>query len=266
MYTPAEIAKIASDVSIYKVNRKFYKILISAILAGLFIGLGYYANIVIRASLGDDKGLNIFLGGFIFAVGIAMVIIAGADLFTGSCLIMFGVYDKKVQFSKVVVHLLIVLLGNFIGGIFLAFLIYFSKMPTGEVKQYVLNVFNQKTSLGFIEAVLRGILCNILVAIGVYMAYAAKNVSGKIIAAVLPVAAFVVMGFEHSVANMFILPLGFMFNETAQHVGAEFNTILSMFTNNLIPVIIGNFIGGGIILPLAYYFIFLKNDTKNTSV
>ena len=265
MYTPYEIAGIASEASVYKVNRKFFKILISSMLAGMFIGLGYYANIVIRSQVGFDVGLNNFLGGFIFTVGIVMVIIAGADLFTGSCLIMFGVLDKKVELAKAVVHLLIVLLGNFLGGLFLAILIYTSKMPTETIMHYVSNIVVAKSNLGFMEAMVRGILCNILVAIGVYMAYASKNISGKILAAVLPVAAFVMMGFEHSVANMFVLPLGLMFPRILPaYVGVEFDLIMNILFKNLFPVIIGNFIGGGIILPFAYHYIYLKKN-KNTS-
>ena len=251
MYSPFEVAEYTSAASEFKVNRRYLKILISSMLAGLFIGLGYYANIIISSGLGNDYGLNKFLGGLIFSVGIVMVIIAGADLFTGNCLVMFGVFDKKQKFSKVIVHLLIVLLGNLIGAIFLVLLIYYSKMPDQATINLINAIAYKKLHLGFWVVVFRGILCNILVAIGVYMSYASKNVSGKILAAVLPVSAFVVMGFEHSVANMFILPLSFMYQNIST---------FDILFNNLIPAIIGNFIGGGIILPLAYYYIYLKKD------
>lgn len=256
MYLPYEIAEITSESAAYKVNRKILKILISSMLAGLFIGLGYYANIVIRANQGLDSGLNIFLGGLIFSTGIVMVLIAGADLFTGSCLIMFGVFEKKVKFSKVLVHLLIVLLGNFLGGLFLALIVYFSKMPNDAVIEYISKVTISKASLTFWEALLRGILCNILVAIGVYMSYASKSISGKILASIIPVTAFVIMGFEHVVANMFVLPLGLMYVDL--QTVSIIDLIIKMIFNNIIPVTIGNFIGGGIILPFAYHYIYLK--------
>lgn len=261
MYSPAEIAELTSNASYNKVNRPFLKILVSAILAGIFIGFGYYAYIIVRANSSIDVGLNIFLGALVFTVGIVMVIIAGADLFTGSCLVMFGVLDKKVKFNKVVLYLFIVLLGNIIGGTLLALLIFYSKMPSDKVIDYIVDVFLTKTSLSFVEALIRGILCNILVAIGVYMAYAAKDVGGKILAAVFPVFAFVVMGFEHIVANMFIIPLGLLYpGVTAAYVGVNFDIMINIIINNIIPVTIGNFIGGGIILPFAYYFIFLKKQ------
>lgn len=249
MYLPYEVAEYTSAASEFKINRRFMKVLVSSMLAGLFIGLGYYANIIILG--GNENGLNRFLGGFVFSVGIVMVIIAGADLFTGNCLVMFGVFDKKLKFSKVVIHLLVVLLGNFIGALFLVFLLYFSKMPEIKTIEYVNYIATKKLSLGFGEAVFRGILCNILVAIGVYMSYASKNISGKILASVLPISAFVIMGFEHSVANMFILPLSLMYQDLS---------VFEIIFNNIIPVIIGNFIGGGIILPLAYYYIYLKKE------
>lgn len=251
MYLPYEVAEYTSTASEFKVNRKILKVLVSSMLAGLFIGLGYYANIIISSGRGFEAGLNKFLGGLVFSVGIVMVIIAGADLFTGNCLVMFGVFDKKLKFSKVVIHLLIVLLGNFIGALFLVFLIYFSKMPDNTTIEYINNLAARKLNLGFGEAVFRGILCNILVAIGVYMSYAAKDISGKILAAVLPISAFVIMGFEHSVANMFVLPLSLMYQDLS---------VFEIIFNNIIPVAIGNFIGGGIILPLAYYYIFLKKE------
>lgn len=249
MYLPYELAKNTSEAAEFKVNRKFLKILVSSMLAGLFIGLGYFGYIVITANAGIDLGLSKFIGGLVFSVGIVMVIIAGADLFTGNCLVMFGVVTKKVKFSSVVTHLLVVLLGNFIGALFLVFLVYYSNTP-GQLDIIVINrIANAKMNLSFSEAIFRGILCNILVAIGVYMSYAAKNVTGKILGAVFPVMVFVILGFEHSVANMFILPLSGMYQDIS---------IVSMLFNNLIPVILGNFIGGGILLPFAYYFIYLK--------
>jgi len=264
MYSPFEIAKIANESSEYKVNRKFLKVLVSAILAGIFIGLGYYAYIIIRANSGINEGLNIFLGSVIFSVGIVMVLIAGADLFTGSCLVMFGVFDKKIRFGKALNYLLIVLLGNFIGGLVLAILIYYSNIPSDQVISYISSIFMAKTALSFWEALLRGILCNILVAIGVYMAYGSKNISGKILAAVFPVSAFVVTGFEHIVANMFILPLGLMYPKLLPaYVGVEFDMFMNIIINNVIPVTIGNFIGGGIILPLAYHYIYLSDKNTN---
>ena len=249
MYLPYELAKNTSEAAEFKVNRKFLKVLVSSMLAGLFIGLGYFGYIVITANSGIDLGLSKFIGGLVFSVGIVMVIIAGADLFTGNCLVMFGVVTKKVKFSSVVTHLLVVLLGNFIGALFLVFLVYYSNTP-GQLDIIVINrIADAKMNLSFSEAIFRGILCNILVAIGVYMSYAAKNVTGKILGAVFPVMVFVILGFEHSVANMFILPLSGMYQSVP---------IMGMLLNNLVPAILGNFIGGGIILPFAYYLIYLK--------
>lgn len=253
MYSPEELANVMLDVSYNKVNRNALKVFVSAMLAGMFIGLGYYANIVINSYempiIGSNTvGILRFLGAFIFAVGLIMVIVAGADLFTGNCLVMFGVYNKRIKFVDAIVHLLLVLLGNLIGACFLALLIYYANSPSTTIINSIEEIAASKLDKSFISLVILGILCNILVAIAVYMAYAAKNITGKVIVVILPIIAFILMAFEHSVANMFIFPLNALLQK---------DSLFLMF-NNLLPVILGNFIGGGIILPLSYTVIYLK--------
>jgi len=253
MYSPEELANVMLDVSYNKVNRNALKVFVSAMLAGMFIGLGYYANIVINSYempiIGSNTvGILRFLGAFIFAVGLIMVIVAGADLFTGNCLVMFGVFNKRIKFVDAIVHLLLVLLGNLIGACFLALLIYYANSPSTTIINRIEEIAASKLDKSFISLVILGILCNILVAIAVYMAYAAKNITGKVIVVILPIIAFILMAFEHSVANMFIFPLNALLQK---------DSLFLMF-NNLLPVILGNFIGGGIILPLSYTVIYLK--------
>jgi len=253
MYSPEELANVMLDVSYNKVNRYAIKVFVSAMLAGMFIGLGYYANIVINSYempiIGSNTvGILRFLGAFIFAVGLIMVIVAGADLFTGNCLVMFGVFNKRIKFVDAIVHLLLVLLGNLIGACFLALLIYYANSPSTTIINSIEEIAASKLDKSFISLVILGILCNILVAIAVYMAYAAKNITGKVIVVILPIIAFILMAFEHSVANMFIFPLNALLQK---------DSLFLMF-NNLLPVILGNFIGGGIILPLSYTVIYLK--------
>lgn len=253
MYSPEELANVMLDVSYNKVNRNALKVFVSAMLAGMFIGLGYYANIVINSYempiIGSNTvGILRFLGAFIFAVGLIMVIVAGADLFTGNCLVMFGVFNKRIRFVDAIVHLLLVLLGNLIGACFLALLIYYANSPSTTIINSIEEIAASKLDKSFISLVILGILCNILVAIAVYMAYAAKNITGKVIVVILPIIAFILMAFEHSVANMFIFPLNALLQK---------DSLFLMF-NNLLPVILGNFIGGGIILPLSYTVIYLK--------
>jgi len=253
MLSPLELANYMLDVTNKKMNRKFSKIFVSSILAGMFIGLGFYACIVINSYKYIDishasEGILKFLGAFVFAVGLIMVLIAGADLFTGNCLVMFGCFKGEVKFTKVVCHLLIVILGNFLGGLILAFLIYVAKAPNDAIIAEIMNICEKKYSHNFLSSLILGFLCNIMVAIAVYMSYAAKTVSGKVIIVILPIIAFILMSFEHSVANMFILPL----NAMLQRDG------ILQIINNLIPVILGNFLGGGIFLPLAYTFLYLN--------
>lgn len=257
MLAPSEMASYTTDVSVAKVNRSFSKVLVASIMAGIFVAMAYFVYLIMATENGTTTSvtsLNKFLGSVIFTIGIIAVIVAGADLFTGNCLIMFGVIDKKVKFSKYIVNLLIVLLGNLIGGTFIAALIYFSNAQSPILEQYVNEIAQMKVNLTFTEGVIRGIICNLLVALGVYMSYASKTISGKVLAAGIPVTAFVITGFEHVVANMYILPLSLM--------QGGINSIWAILFNNFIPVAIGNFIGGGLILPLAYYYLYLKKEKE----
>ncbi|HEY8364749.1 MAG TPA: formate/nitrite transporter family protein [Haloplasmataceae bacterium] len=251
MLSPKELANEACQIGLSKVTKRSNIALVSAILAGMFIAFGYYGYIVVSSAF-SGAILGKFIGACVFPVGLVIIIITGVDLFTGNCLVFLGFLDRKYCFLKVLKNLGIVYVGNLIGALFLALLIYLSNMASNDsVKSFIIKVCMDKTSLSFIEALTRGILCNIAVAIAVYMSFAAKTVSGKVLTAFYPVMLFVLCGYEHSVANMFILPLGYILQS-----GNDI-TILGII-NNLIPVTIGNFIGGALILPLAYYFIFVK--------
>lgn len=254
MYSPDELARLMVEISVKKVYRKFSKVFVSAILAGFFVGLGYFASISINVTkhigieVSGMRGILSFVSAIVFAVGLVMILVAGADLFTGNCLVMFGVFNDEVRPKDAIINLLIVLLGNFIGAIILAFLIYIANPDNANIILEVKEIASKKLNKDYGTLIVLGILCNILVAIAVYMSYAAKSISGKVIVILLPIVAFIVMSFEHSVANMFILPLNALYQK---------QNILLMF-ENLIPVIIGNFIGGGLILPLSYTFLYVK--------
>lgn len=248
MLNQKELADYVCEVGMAKVTKGDQKVFISGILAGLFIGLGYFGYLSIIES--GVNGASLFYGALIFSVGLVMILIAGGDLFTGNCLVTMGCFNKKYKFRLVAKNLGLVYLGNFVGALFLVALIYFGGMGK-NVEWGVLKIAITKTDATFIELLLRGILCNILVAMAVYISYASKNIAGKILAAILPVMLFVVSAFEHSVANMFVLFLG-------KTMGADIS-IFDILIGNLLPVTIGNIIGGGIIVPGAYFKIFLKD-------
>lgn len=246
-----EIAKEAVNVSVAKVNKAPLKTIVSAFMAGMFIGFGYFGYLLL-ASGTQDPMIGKFFGAFLFPVGIILVVFTGTDLFTGNCLVSFGFLTKKYKVHKVFINLGLVYLGNLLGALFLVSLVYGSKMLDGtKALNLVHQLASQKTSLGFFEAIIRGILCNYIVSLSVYIAFGAKDPIGKIFALLLPVMLFVISGFEHSVANMFILPL-------AKVTGAEIS-VSSIILKNLIPVTLGNIISGSILVPLPYYFLYLKD-------
>jgi formate transporter len=254
MLSAKEVAQFACQVGENKTDKANKKVIISALFAGLFIGFGYYGYLVIAGSAMDPI-IGRYLGAFIFPVGIVLIILTGTDLFTGNCLVTMGYLNGCYGLQKVIKNLILVFIGNFIGALLLVIILYFSNMlgnfdvePTNTLV-YLQKLAYTKANLPFSEALFRGILCNILVSLSVYGSYAAKDTVGKILALVLPVALFVISGFEHSVANMFILPMGYM-------TGGDF-TFLQMW-ENLIPVTLGNVIGGAIIIPLGFHMIYLN--------
>lgn len=252
MLSPKEIALETCVVGEGKVNKKFIAVLISAMLAGMYIAFGFYGYIVVNSGFSSTAYpiLGKLLGSMVFPVGIVLVIIAGSELFTGNCLLALGCLDKRYRFLLVLKNLGIVWVGNFLGALFFVFVLYFSRIAdSSSITNTVNSIAQNKVDLGFVEALMRGILCNIAVSLAVYMSISAKSVPGKVMVAVLPVFLFVLSGFEHSIANMFILPLSSLLGSGI--------TIPQMF-QNLIPVTLGNIIGGGIIIPFSYYIIFVK--------
>ena len=248
MLNQKELALEVCEIGYKKVTKKSSITFLSAILAGAFIALGYYGYLSVVSK--DMATGSFFFGSAIFTVGLVIILVAGGELFTGNCLVTMGYFNKQYRLGLVIKNLLLVYIGNFVGAIIIVLLIYFSGMVKNV--EPLLTIYTAaKTDLPIMEALLRGILCNILVGMGVYLSYVSKSTAGKIIAAMLPTILFVVSSFEHSVANMFILFLG-----KANGFDVSISAIL---LGNLLPVTIGNFIGGGVLVTGAYYLIHLRN-------
>ncbi|HKL10137.1 MAG TPA: formate/nitrite transporter family protein [Clostridia bacterium] len=247
--TPGEITKAWIEIGKKKADLEIGKMLMLGILAGMFIGLGAHADIVIIQTLGKniDVGLAKFLGAAVFPVGIMLVVIAGAELFTGNCLISLAVMDKRATLDKMLKNWTVVYAGNLIGSVLLALLLSKSGLYAPEaMSEKALAIASGKLSLTFTQAVIRGIFCNVLVVLAVWMQAGAKDISGKILAMWFPVMLFVLSGFEHSVANMYFIPLGKFLG-----LGISWTQI---WIANLVPVTIGNIIGGAILIPMAYWY------------
>lgn len=243
LLSPKETADLVTEVSIGKANMSVLKRFLLSFMAGAYISLGGQGFLTAFN--------NQFLRAAIFPVGLMLIVLVGGELFTGNCLMTFGTLNKKITWSKYISSLLQVFFGNLVGSIFIAVLVYYSGLckPDSSIAIAVSQVAHAKVSLTFVQAMLKGILCNILVALGVWFAYTAKDTVSKLFACWFPVMLFVLCGYEHCVANMFFLPLGAMID----------NTISIMdIVKNIIPVTIGNFIGGGLLVPLFYYPIYYK--------
>ncbi len=245
-----EIYETMIDNSVKKANLPFLKSLLLGIMAGIFISLGAIGAMVIWGMDGSSVAKK-YLGGAVFPVGIVLVVIAGSELFTGNALMSVGLLNKKIKASGLLKNWTAVYLGNFISSIFMAFLVYKSGLwgmdgSLNSIGEVAVSIGLKKTTLAFSPAFYRGVLCNIIVVLAVWISLATKAMSGKILSLWLPVSVFVISGYEHCVANMFFIPV-------STFLGADIS-IAALFSN-LIPVTLGNIVGGSIIVPVMYYII-----------
>jgi formate/nitrite transporter len=271
---PAEMARRAELTGVRKSEAPALTLLSLAVLAGAFIALGaiFATTVTAGTSSAWPYGVTRLLAGLVFCLGLILVVVGGAELFTGNNLIVMAWANKKVTTYALLRNWTIVFLGNFIGSIGTAALVFFSgqyKFGGGAVGQTALNIANTKVHLGFVQAIALGILCNALVCLAVWMTYSARSTIDKIAAIIFPISAFVAASFEHSVANMYFIPIGLLIKDfdptfTAKIVadtgldltGLTWGTFLF---NNLLPVTIGNIIGGAVLVAAIYWSIFLRN-------
>jgi len=246
--SPLEMSKAISDIGEKKAAQSLFELFIFGVLAGIYIAFGAAVATAVLSGGTLDGGLARFLSGSVFSVGLILVLILGSELFTGNILMTIGLIYQKYSFTKVLRNWLVVYFGNLLGAIIIAWLMFNSGLlihlgdltPIGTV---AVKITQSKLELSFIESLCRGILCNMLVCLAVIMSIAAKTIVGKILGIYFPIMTFVASGYEHSVANMYFLPAGLMAK------GEFISGFFTMF-NNLIPVTIGNIIGGLLIVLL----------------
>jgi len=276
--TPKEIAENVVEISKKKSEMSFVCMLVLGILAGLYIGFGAEVYLMVSHDLAARFGIGFmrFIRGSVFTAGLMLVVIAGAELFTGNCLMVVGVWARQIPLKKLLRSWTVVYLANFIGSIFLAVLIYYSgqwKFGKMGVATEVLTTCVRKVNLPFVEAFCRGIACNCLVCVAIWMATAGKDVAGKLLAIYFPIMAFVASAFEHSIANMYIITLGLLLKGNAAAVsasglGTQLETLnwSSFLFVNLLPVTLGNIVGGSLIIGGAYYLAYLRTSPSRASV
>ena len=246
--SPLEMSKAISDIGEKKANESIFELFIFGILAGIYISFGAAVATAVLSGGTLDAGMAKFLSGSVFSLGLMLVLILGSELFTGNILMTIGLIYQKYSWGKVIRNWLVVYFGNLLGAIIIAWLVSNSGLlgrlgnltPSGAV---AVKIAETKLGLSFIENLCRGILCNMLVCLAVIMCIASKTIEGKILGIYFPIMAFVASGYEHSVANMYFLPAGLM-------AKGEFVSKFFTIFNNLIPVTIGNIIGGLLIVLL----------------
>lgn len=244
-----EITEFVSDLSVKKAEYKPLTTRILGILAGIFIAIGGISSTKVNLLLADSP-IKSVVSAMTFTIGIVLVLIAGAELFTGNVLVSVGYMDKKVSLKKLLINWCRVWFWNFVGSFLFALITYLTIKDNQAFTDYFKNLVAAKTSLGFMKALYLGILCNILVDLSVWSSYASSSGIGKFFLAAFPVFIFVLMGYEHVVANMFYFSMGFL-------CGTEIS-ILNTIINSFIPVTIGNILGG-LIVATSYHFAYKKN-------
>jgi formate transporter len=273
---PAEMAVKAAETGVKKTGLDILRMFLLAILAGAFIAMGaIFATTVSAGGSALPYGVTRLLAGITFTLGLILVVVSGSELFTGNSLIIIAFANRRITLAKLLRNWGVVYLGNFVGALLTAYLMFLARQYTfggGSIGLAALNTGEAKTALGFVQAIVLGVFCNALVCMAVWMCYSARSTIDKILAIIPPISAFVAAGFEHSIANMYFIPVALFikqmgtpaFFEAIKKTPADFPhlTWSNFFLANLLPVTIGNIVGGVVMVGLVYWFIYLSKAGK----
>jgi formate/nitrite transporter len=250
-----------------------------AVLAGAFISLGAVFSTVVTAGGGMAPGLARLLGGLVFSLGLVLVVVAGAELFTGNALVVIATASRRVRMRALLRNWLIVYVGNFVGALLTTLGVVWSgiyERGDGAVGLRALETAAAKTSLAADEAMLLGVFANALVCLAVWLSLSARSVTDKVLAVIFPISAFVAAGFEHSIANMYFIPAGLLLRSWAPESfwamtgarAADYPTVTwpDFLVGNLLPVTIGNIVGGAVLVGLVYWFVYLRGRAGDQRV
>ena len=256
-YSPREIAERVETVGVTKASLPFTSMVALGVLAGGFIGLGAMFATLVLSDCGLDFAVARVLAGVVFSLGLILVVIAGAELFTGNNLLVMTCVAGRITAGRLLANLAIVYVANFIGAAGLAGIVALSghaRLGGGSVGDMAVALATAKVALPLGEAFFRGVLCNLLVCLAVWLAMAGRSVTDKILAIIFPVSAFVAAGFEHCVGNMYFIPLGFF-------LGADMD--LGAVVYHFIVVTLGNFAGGSVLVGLVYHTIYRRDQISS---
>jgi formate transporter len=260
-YSPAEIKEAVEKIGVKKTRLPFLASFMLAMVAGGSVGLGALYYTIVASDEGMSFAAVRLLGGLTFSLGLTLVIVGGAELFTGNNLIVMAWASRKVSTREMLRNWVIVYFGNLIGSFGLVVMVFFSHhldMNGGRIGLSILNTTVAKIQPDVVTLFFKGILCNVLVCLAVWLAYAGRSVTDKILALILPVSAFIAAGFEHCVANMYFLPLAWLMVQTG-NVPTNFDASLISIAgiiHNLIPVTLGNIVGGAGLVGALYWVIY----------
>lgn len=272
LFSPAEIAKNYVAIGKAKVNTPIPKMLLLAVMAGAFIALGGVGATTAAVSI-PAASVGKLVGACIFPGGLTMVLLAGSELFTGNCLLSIPLLEKEIKVSGMLKNWVVVYLGNMIGGMLVAAGVVFSHQFSlfgNGMAVSAMSTAAAKCTMSFGDAFIKGIFCNFLVCLAVWIAFAAKDVAGKIIGLFFPIMIFVVCGFEHSVANMYYIGAGLFAKGVPEYAAAAAEAGIDMSVvnwgnflgTNLVPVTLGNIVGGSICVGCVYWFLYLRKNDK----
>lgn len=265
MHSPIEIARNFVEIGIHKVKLSIWKMVILGAFAGIFIGFAGIASTTISATV-ENGSVARLLSAAVFPAGMAMVLVAGSELFTGNNLIIISVLERKARLRDMLKNWIFVFLGNFIGAAFVAVMVVYGHTPSlygGKLAEKIVASGLSRVEQSFPEAFIRGILCNILVCIAVWAAFAAKKVSGKLLMSFWPVMLFVLCGFEHSIADIYFCIAGIL-TSAEYGISAGSLNIVSFLLKNLLPVTLGNIVGGAGIVGAGYWLVYLHRTPYST--
>jgi formate transporter len=272
---PQEMARRAEAIGTGKANLNFTKMAMLAVLAGAFIAVGaVFATIALTGITGEVPwGWSRIVAGLVFSLGLVLVVVGGAELFTGNNLIVMAWASRHISTPLLLHNWVVVYVGNFIGSIGTALFVYLGQVhnfDNGLVGGTALNIALTKVNYGFGQAIALGMLCNALVCMAVWLTYSARTTLDRIVSIIFPIAAFVAAGFEHSVANMYFIPFALMVKSGAtdsfwQLIGkvpADYANLtwVNFFWRNLLPVTIGNIIGGVALVGGVYWLVYLRQN------
>ena len=264
-FSPDEIAVRVDTIGAAKARLPLLSMLMLSVLAGAFIGLGALYYVVVKSDAALGFAATQVLGGVAFSLGLILVVVAGAELFTGNNLLAMAWADSRITTLELLRSWVIVCVGNLIGASGLALIVFLSNHPQmnhGAIADSYIEIAAAKIAMPFWTAFFSGVLCNVLVCMAVWMSFAGRSVIDKIIAIVFPISAFVAAGFEHSVANMYLIPLAMLLQTFGNVETAAATITWTGFVGNLLPVILGNIVGGSVLVGFIYHVIYRRIDTR----